>query len=99
MFSWKDAGAPAKVLTFFTCVFLVSLGLCGLSLFSGFGGMQAGILELVLMLVSATGIILTVIVALIHGTITGRSSEMQTLFGNRGEEKQAERQQAERDEQ
>jgi hypothetical protein len=89
MSAWKEASTPAKVITFFMIVFLVSLGLCGLNRFRGLGDMQAAVIELLLMSVSVVGVVITLIVALISATVTGRGSRPQTLFGSEDEKSKA----------
>ena len=70
MSAWQETSTAAKVVIFFAIVFLVSLGLCGLTMFTGWGDMQAGMIEVLLMLVSVGAIVITLIAAFIGRTYT-----------------------------
>ena len=87
MFSWKDSSSTAKLIIVFTAGFLVSLGMCGLTAFGDVGSINLLILEAVLLLISGLGLVVTLIVAFIHGTVTGGGSKPQTLFDDREEKK------------
>jgi len=84
--SWNDAENTSKVMIVFAIIFFVSLGLCGLTLSTGLGDAGLGILEILLMLVSLGGIIITLIVALARKLFRHQSGP-QTLFGKRNEDK------------
>jgi hypothetical protein len=70
MSAWQETSTTAKVVIFFAIVFLVSLGSCGLTAITGWGDMQAGMIELLLMLVSVVAIVVTLIAGFISRTYT-----------------------------
>ena len=87
MSGWRETSVTTKLMVLFTVVFFVSIGLCGLTLHSGIGGEEAGVIEIVLMLASVAGMVITLIVALIANAITGGKGKPQTLFGDGDEKK------------
>jgi hypothetical protein len=87
MFAWKDASTPGKVIAVFTAIFLVALGMCGLTAFAPWGTLGMGMVEGLVMLVAIIGIVATLIGAFIGGTFSG-SQKPQTLFGDDRERKQ-----------
>jgi uncharacterized membrane-anchored protein len=89
--SWKDSSSTAKVLIVFSVVFLVSLGMCGLTAFANVGDMGAGVIELLLMIVCVVGIVVTLVVSFVHNMIDGRGGRPQTLFGEDDESKKGRR--------
>ncbi|HEY3704667.1 MAG TPA: hypothetical protein VGL22_06360 [Terracidiphilus sp.] len=72
---------------FFSAVLLVSLGMCGLTVFGNGGVSDAALIEALLVLGSFIGLVVTLIVALIRATITGRGDKVQKLFDDRDKKK------------
>lgn len=87
MFSWKESSLTAKLIVVFTAVLLVSLGMCGLTMFGNVGNVQFAIVEALLVVVSAIGLVVTPIVAMINNAVTNRSKQPQTLFDDREKKK------------
>jgi hypothetical protein len=88
MFSWKGSSTPAKFVIIFTVGILVSLGMCGLTMFGNVGDMSLAVIGLLVFVVSVVGLIVTPLVALIHGTVSGRGSGgPQKLFDDHEEKK------------
>jgi hypothetical protein len=89
----------AKIVVILAIAFGISLGLCGLNMVLSIGGTQrfvalgpllgiAGVLELVVMLLSAVGLVLTCIVWVIAAAIGGfrkKDQEPQKLFEDKDE--------------
>jgi uncharacterized membrane protein len=87
----------AKIITVLAIVFGVSLGLCGVT-FAVFGGsgrggdflMGFGILELIVIVLSAALLALTIVVLvtlLIFGSFSGKVSQTQKIFDERDDTK------------
>ena len=74
MFSWKDSSTTAKFVIIFTVGILVSLGLCGLTMFGNGGDMSLAVIGAFFLVLSVIGLIVTLLVALIHAAVSGRSS-------------------------
>ncbi|HEY2860409.1 MAG TPA: hypothetical protein VGJ21_18450 [Terracidiphilus sp.] len=88
MSAWREASGTTKVLIFFTVVFFVSLGLCGLSVRSavdGGGSGEAAIAGLLGMFGSLAGMVITLVVSFIANAIANRGGHPQKLFDDRDE--------------
>jgi uncharacterized membrane protein len=89
MFSWKNSSTTAKCIAVSVAGILLSVGLCGISFLNDERGtLEYALIGAVLMVFSTIALVVTLIVAFVHATVTGKSSSRpQTLFGDDEEKK------------